>query len=465
MNTYSIYLKSALNIFAGLACIICVLAMISCAARTSSDTPAGSEHLITYEKPFGPTINLRQLLTKTMSQQYSSVESIFEIPSDFPDQNLILLTHEKPVLFLENRVTAFTADDEFLAAGYSDGNIRVWSDLPCPMVTLPQKEPVARLWRDSNSPFLIATGNENPADASIYDLNKCAMVAGINSDTPAEEFSVSSRGTYLALVDKGRRLWTGNLQGNLEQQAALRFDPLDMTFSPREGVLMLADQAGWLILWTTPDYSILKQQLIPEGPFDQGDFLESRLVLRGSDEVSHTVVWDIPGMKILETNPKTGRFTLENQILRYTLPDRQPVKKIKMSRPAFKVMADQDNMIFKVLDVDGKTRNYNAITGFETEEEFSSEEQHSVHVHVSGRFAWAGVEYALADPVVVSGQWALWSRYIPEQGFYLWWTANQDLKNREFSRKLPVRDNIRKEIPPGWVEVDIFPDPETLFID
>ncbi|MFN2343485.1 MAG: hypothetical protein ABR542_09020, partial [Desulfonatronovibrio sp.] len=77
-----------------------------------------------------------------------------------------------------------------------------------------------------------------------------------------------------------------------------------------------------------------------------------------------------------------------------------------------------------------------------------------VNVHSSGLFSWAGVEYSLADPVIISDQWALWSRHIPEHGFYLWWTANPGLNNRDFSHKLPVRDNIRREISPDWITLD-----------
>lgn len=452
MNIYKTFNNSGQTLTTGLLFIICVLAVVSCAPKIT-DAPAEPEPLITYEQPFGPTVSLDQLLKKTLRNQYSSMESVFEVPVDTPDQKLILLTQEKPVLFVESGVTAFAADDEFLAAGYADGNIRIWSELPCPVLALPKREAVQRLWRDRSSPYLSAAGSRNPAVINIYDLNKCAMVAIINADAPADDIAVSPRGTYLAMVDTGRRLWTGNLRGNLEQQAGLRFDPLDMTFSPKEGVLILVDQAGWMLLWTTPDYSLLEQTLIPGGPFDKGTFLGPELILQKAGETTDQVVWDIPDMKILADRPKTGRFHLENEILNYTLPDRQPVKKVHMSGPFFRLMADSKSMTFKILDVDGKTKYYDAVTGSETKGVSFGETLNSVNLPPSGQFTWSGVEYSLADPVIIKGQWALWCRYIPDQGFYLWWALNPGLVNKNFNQELPVRENIRREIPPVWTKL------------
>jgi len=439
----------------GRVLLLVLLAMVisSCAPK-ASDAPVRPEPVISREKPFGPTISLEQFIGMTLGRQYSSLEQLFEIPQDNPDHRLIMISREKPVLILDTGVTAYTGDDGFLAAGYADGNIRVWSDLPCPMVALPDKEPVRRLWHGRGSPYLSAAGDSNPSRVSIYDLNRCARVADIDAQGPVENVAVSSQGSHLALVDAGRRLWTGNLQGSLEQQATLRFDPLDMAFSPREGILMLADQAGWLVLWNTPDYSGLEQSLIPGGPFEKADFMGPELVFWGSRDTPAPVVWNIPGGEILQASPETGSFTLENGILYYTLYEERQIKKVHMIGPGFSVLADKKNMILKFQDLDGKTRHYDAVTGLETQSSFSSAQGEALDVSLSGGFTWAGIDYSLADPVIISSQWVLWCRYIPGRGYYLWWLPNTGLEYLDFKSELPVRENIRGEIPPAWVGLD-----------
>ncbi len=438
---------------AGRLCFaVSALLVMSCAPK-QPEAPVRPDPVITHEKPFGPTVSMQELLDQTYSRQYSPLDSVFDISGSIYHHNLILITHEKPVLTLERGVTAYAAHDKFLAAGYADGNIRIWSDYPCPMLALPGREPVRGLWQDADYPYLSAAGDNDPTRVSIYDLNRCARVADIQTEAVVVNTSVSATGSYLALVDEGGRLWTGSLRGNLEQQATLRFAPLNMLFSPREGVLMLVDEAGWLLIWTTPDFSLLEQNLIPGGPFEKAVFVGPELILHGKKEDSKAVAWNIPESKIIESGHKYGTFELENEVLYYTSDNRQYVKKVHLGGPVFRVMADHDEMVFRVLDLDGEIRHYDAVTGFETQGGFSANQAEPVKVPLSGNFTWAGVDYTLADPVVTSEQWVLWSRHIPERGYFLWWSPNTGLNSMDFKGRLPVRDNIRVEIPPAWVDL------------
>lgn len=444
------YRNSWPGITAGFILSVCLLSA-ACAPKAPDHT-VRPEPVITFEKPFGPTVPLQELLDACYTRQYSSLDSVFELP-DSNHSKLMLITHEKPVLIVEDGVTAFTASDNFLAAGYSDGTIRLWSDYPCPVMALPDKEPVSNLWKDEGSPYLGAAGDDESL-VSIIDLRRCARVAHLQAEAAVSKISVSSGGSYLALVDEGGRLWTGSIRKEPEHQATLRFSPLDMVFSPREGLLMLADEAGWLIIWTTPDYSVLEQHLIPGGPFHGASFTGPDLVLHGNNDYSRKVIWNIPESKKVEASYNQGAFELDNGVLYYTMAQKQYIKKIRIGEPAFRVMADPGDALLQIVDLDGKTRVYDAVTGFETRRSFAANQSESVEVPLSGIFTWAGVDYALADPVKVRDEWVLWSRYIPEQGHYLWWYPDKGQKKREFAGRLPVRDNIRYEIPPIWLELD-----------
>jgi hypothetical protein len=76
-----------------------------------------------------------------------------------------------------------------------------------------------------------------------------------------------------------------------------------------------------------------------------------------------------------------------------------------------------------------------------------------VPITAQGKFVWNDVKFRLADPVLVQDHWALWARYVSDQGYYLWWTENADVPTKEYDLKLPRRQNIRAEIPAEWIEI------------
>lgn len=441
-KTWGLYWFPAIFIFMAWALIT------GCSPKTQ-DPALRPDPILTQEKPFGPAMSFKELMEQNLSRQYSPPETIFEPDDPPPHHGLMVINREKPVVTLARGVSSFAGGPDFLAAGFHDGNISIWSRFPCPMLTLPQKEPVKKIWWDGQSPYICASGS-NTSLAHIYDLGRCARIADIAVEGMVEKMTVSPRGNHVALVDQGGRLWTGNLNGELTRRATLRFAPLQASFTPGEGVLMISDSAGWLVLWTVPDYEIMEQIQIPNGPFSEALFDGPILLLKGLDH-AHVSAWDIPAGQSAETGPDRGEFILENGVLYYVMPEEKNLKKMLMTKPEFIVSADSEQMILRVLDLDGQKRYYNARTGNEKKEAGEFMENQVIEVSVHAIFLWAGTGYALADPVLVTDKWALWSRFIPGQGHYLWWSANNGLEQKDFTGELPHRINIRKEIPPDWI--------------
>jgi len=434
------------------AYIVLAAVFVSGCVPKEPDLVLRPEPILTYEKPFGPTMTFEELIEQNLSKQYSSPETIFA-PDEHPARHgLMVINREKPSLILTRGVRSFSGGPDFLAAGFHDGNIRIWSGFPCPLVTLPQKEPVTKIWWDGQSPYICAAGPDN-SKAYIYDLVRCARVADINIEDALEIMAVSPRGNHLSLVDQGGRLWSGKLNGEPTHVATLRFAPLQVSYTPGGGVLMISDKAGWLTMWTVPDYEILEQVFISGGPFSAALFDGPLLLLKGRDNTDVSA-WDIPAGRKVEAAPDKGEFSLENEVLYYIMAAEKNIKKMLMSKPELTVGADSGKMILRVVDLDGQKRYYNARTGSEAEKPEEFEESQILDVSESGGFTWAETSYSLADPVLVTDQWALWSRFTPGHGHFLWWTSNPGLGKKEFKGKLPQRLNVRSEIPPDWAMLE-----------
>lgn len=427
---------------------------ISACAPKSADRSKTLEPILTRDKPFGPSMTFAELLRESLDRQYSDISSIFTVPEDPANQEMLLINREKPRLILARGVTAYVGGQDYLAAGFSNGNIRIWSDWPCPMLTLPAQETVHKLWWNNSTPFLSASGPDS-SQISIYDLRQCARVGDMEAKSAVFQFAVSPGGKHVACVDAGRRLWSGDYGGLRKQQATLRYDPLDLAFSPESGLLMAADQAGWLILWTVPDYQLLDQVFISEGPFDRARFDHHRLIFQKGKTPPESTLWNIPRSRLIQGETEQGRFILEHKVLYYVLPEPKWVKKVLMSPPKPQVTVDPEYGIFQILDLDGEIRYYLARSGEHIQDPPVDLHTQPVQISSRGSFSWGQNEYALADAVLVGKSWALWSRHIPGQGHYLWWAPHQKLSPREFADQLPSRTNIRAEIPPQWVDVEV----------
>ncbi len=428
--------------------LVIILAFaFGCAPRAVEPT-LKHPSVLTQEKPFGPTTTFQELVQESVSRQHSPVDTLFD-PDIAPlHPGLLVINRERPMVALARDVTAFAGGPGFLAAGSREGDIRIWSSFPCPLVTLPQKEPVGKIWWDGQGPYLSASDGSG-SRVYVYDLDRCARVSDIDIGAEVETMAVSSGGRHVALVDRGGRLWTGDLNTEPTRRETLRFAPLAVAFTPGEGVLMICDGEGWLVLWSTADHHVMSQTLVPGGPFAHGTFDGPTLILETPGH-ENTSAWDIPGSRPVKAPENRGEFVLGNGVLHYVAPGERYVKKTLLSRPRFSVEGDRKQMVVRIFDLDGQMRYYCLRTGLEREKVHGFQRSALVAVSPHGSFAFEGMDYALADPVVINGDWVLWSRFIDGHGHCLWWTANPGLEKRSFTETLPHRTDIRKATPPEW---------------
>ena len=520
----------------GMALFIGVLLLLSAACAPRGAQPPKPAPLLTEQTPFGPSITLAEMLEQSLRTQYRPPNIDFPVPEQMPDSSsdprhrsgdyFMEMSREPVTLHVASDVTAFVlgpsaasdgamqagegmADipEAGLAVGHANGDIHIWSAWPCASLTLPTKAPVTLLTWDGLGPFLGA-GNAQGGELHVFDLRHCARVGTVPGQRPLRVAALSASLTWAAVTDSGQRLFVGpvgelfsnpsNASPVLEQDpmrhvGTLRFPPLALAFSPREGLLQSVDRAGWLLLWTLPELNLLEQVRIPGGPFDLALFHGSRLALRparddqenppSAHEASRRepVIWDIPNSRavaaeeILSSRAETStnqcisldmlqffeRFSLDAGLLSFRTPREHWLRKLHFGTPRFSVHAAEDVGLLRVTEPDQTQRWYQAATGRPTDApENEPTRLTPLAVAPNGTVSWSGRTYALADPIQAKDGYVLLARHVPEHRFFLWWIPMEEARTSldswnvpDETDLLPVRGSLLQNSPPTWISL------------
>ncbi|MFW5730639.1 MAG: hypothetical protein ACOCV7_03230, partial [Desulfonatronovibrionaceae bacterium] len=164
------------NVYALLLLVLAAGLCASCAPGPQLPDSA-PEPVLTPEQPFGPSRDFQTLVHETLSRQYTSLSTLLKEPDNPRQTDPVLTALENPVLILQSGVTALSGGADYLAAGYENGNIRIWSSYPCAVTGLPDREQVTHIWWKGDSPYLLAAGQSSPT-LYLFDLNRCAAARG-----------------------------------------------------------------------------------------------------------------------------------------------------------------------------------------------------------------------------------------------------------------------------------------------
>jgi hypothetical protein len=518
----------------GMALLIAMTILLSAACVPRVAQPPKPAPLLTEQAPFGPSMALAEMLEQSLRTQYRPPSIDLPVPEQTADSASTLrqrsgdyfmeLSRESVTLHLTSNVTAFALGpstssnreaqirermtdipDARLAVGHTNGDIHVWSSWPCASLTLPTAAPVTLLTWDGVGPFLGA-GNAQSGELHVFDLRHCARVGTVPGQRPLRVAALSSSLTWAAVTDSGQRLFLGpvsevfsNLSSDspaLEQApmrhvGTLRFPPLALAFSPREGLLQSVDRAGWLLVWTLPELAMLEQVRIPGGPFKAALFHGGHLVLRpDADEQEYPpsehdestrkpVIWDIPNSRAVaaeeivtfrDARPMNQdapwdllfffeQFKLDASLLTFRTAQEHWLRKLHFGTPRFSVHAAADDGLLRVTEPDLTQRWYHAATGRPAKTPNPEPTRLTpLAVAPDGTVAWSGRTYALADPVQAKDGYVLLARHVPEHRFFLWWIPIE--KARTFMSSwslpdetdlLPVRDSLLQDSQPTWI--------------
>lgn len=531
-----------------------LLLLSSCTPRVTH--PPRATPLLTEQTPFGPGLTLSEMLEQTLRAQYPPPRIVFPVPEQLrnasPSSNTKIdassgdpptkhpwgyfmeISREPVTVSLVSDATAFVLGpaarssrhaqgmdrmagipEAGLAVGQANGDIRIWSEWPCTSLTLPTQTPVTLLTWDGTGP-LLGAGNAQSGELHVFDLRHCARVATVPKERPLRQAALSSALTWAAVTDTGQRLFVGPISDPLSDPAltspipenssmrhvgTLRFPPLALAFSPREGLLQSVDQAGWLLIWTLPDMNLLEQVLVPGGPFVDGLFHGEHLLLRSADETSETqhpadraslngvVVWDIPNSRIVDakelwplqnaSSPDHAspwnllqffaQFSLDAGLLTFRTGQEHWLRKLHFGAPRLSVHAAEDIGMLRVTEPDQTQRWYHATTGMPAKTPCPEPTRLTpLAVTQDGMVDWGERTFVLADPLFHRDGFVLLARHVPEYRFFLWWAPSREvsrdlhdvisLEEAGATDRLPLRNSLSQETPPTWISISDQPE-------
>ncbi len=396
---------------------------------------------------------LKDFLAHTLKAQYiSSLNLYIPPPAGMENDFYIQLNQEPAVLHLGKGVKAYAAGENGLAMGFASGLIQTFGPLSCPGVQLPGKSGVSLLSWHPDSPMLAAS-NEDRKEVLVFDLRHCAQVAERAFNSTIIRMAVSPKGSWLAVFDQVHTLWVGPAAGGpMTKVSSLRYETIGLAFTPQEGLLLAVDQAGWITVWAPMTKNLVDKIQVPFGPFERAEFDDRFITLYPAE--GQPVRWDVPAKKVVAAEKTASPFQLQNEVLLYKTYSNRLVKKIHMRPPTFEVAHSATRKTIRIRDLDGQTRFY-GLDGNLADRGEDVPDYESVPTDPDGRFQIKGRQYALGDRIFQKEHTQLNCRFIPGQGYFLWWTASA--RPMEFNPRpdaLPVRRTLLAEEAVTWTPIE-----------
>ncbi|NDV22190.1 WD40 repeat domain-containing protein [Desulfovibrio sp. JC022] len=393
-------------------------------------------------------LSLAGFVEYAASQQYSPLDSIYNRPpEDMAGNYVVQLSKSNEVVNLDKDVTTYVQDRNILAAGLKNGVVRMYGGQGCAAVQA-ASDPVNSVSWFSESPYLAVSSGGNKV-VEVFNVKECARVRVHDVNSTVDMFALSPRGSWLALIDVARRLWVGPANGKLRRIDRFTYQPLSLTFSNEEGILMGVDTTGKMVMWSPLKLTRIFDQKIKGGPFESVKAYGSHLNI--VTEKGERFQWDVSKRTKSPFYEQEDGFFLKNGVLLYRSPRKTFSKKVQFKPVSFAVDRSPSGKVYRIKDIDGSFRYYSAINGTPLKDVQDFADWKKVKVGRDYGFSERGREFTLAVPIAQREFQRLYCRYIPSKGYYLWWkkVARPDdyFKSRGM---LPRREGIAADSPLEW---------------
>ncbi len=437
------------SIILALAALVVMFSGCSKQPSPVTDEPSlSTDESIDISKLVGQApLSLAGLVEFSASQQYSPLDSIYNRPpEDMAGNYVVQLSKSNEIVNLAEDVTTFVQEKNILAAGFRNGVVRMYGG-GCAAVQA-ASEPVNSVSWFSDSPFVAVSSGENDS-VEVFNVRKCARVRVHEVNSTVDVFTLSPRGSWLALVDKARRLWVGPADGRLRRIDRFSYKPLSLTFSKEEGILMGVDATGKMIMWSPLKLTRIFDQKIKGGPFKSvhADGPLLNIVTEKGDRFQ----WDVSKRLKSPYHESDNGFYLRNGVLVYRSPRNIFSKKVQFKPVSFVVDLSPSGKVYRVKDVDGGVRYYSSVSGAALDGVQDFADWEKVRLGLDYGFSGNGREFTLAVPIAQREFQRLYCRYIPSKGYYLWWKKVSRPDDYFKSRgSLPRREGIAASAPLAW---------------
>ncbi len=412
-----------------------------------SDDSLDVAHLIG-NKP----VTIAELVQFSASQQYSSLDSIYNRPPEGMTGNYyVQLSEGNEIVNLAENVTVLVQKENVLAEGFKNGLIRIYGGPGCSAVQA-SSEPVNDISWFPDSPVLAATSGNNPF-VEVFNVKNCSRVLAADVNSTIDKFAISPKGSWLAVIDKARRLWVGPPVGPFTQIHRFIREPLTLSFSDEEGILMSVDVIGELIMWSPLKGVQIFRNKIEGGPFSSvksdGPYLDM------TTEAGERFRWDVAQRVRSAYSESEKSFKLKNGVVSYISPRKRLSRKVFFKPVVIEVSKSSSAKAFRVNDIDGEMRYYSSVTGEPLEGIQDLADWKKVSVGNDYSFSERGRSFILAEPIAQREFQRLYCRFIPNKGYFLWWDKVARPDDYFRSRGMvPSRLGISKDSPLKWKSLE-----------
>ncbi|OEU70963.1 MAG: hypothetical protein BA863_18690 [Desulfovibrio sp. S3730MH75] len=398
-------------------------------------------------------VTLAELVQYSAEQQYSSLDSIYNRPpEDMTGTYYVQLSESNEVVHLDQNVNILVQKGDVLAAGHHNGLIRIYGGAGCSGVQT-SAEPVTGISWFPGSKVLAATSGNN-AIVEVFRVDTCSGVFAADVNSTIEKFSISPKGSWLAMIDKARRLWVGPPTGLFNQIFRFMHEPLMLSFSDEEGLLMAVDVAGELNMWSPLKGTQIFNTKIKGGPFKfvtaDGPYLDM------TTESGDRFRWDVGQRQRSAYHEETNHFYLKNGVVSYRSPRKRLSRKVFFNPVSIEVSRSASAKAYRVNDIDGEMRYYSSVTGEPLDGVQDLADWKKVIIGRDFTFSERGRAFILAEPIAQREFQRLYCRFIPSKGYFLWWdkvTRPDDYF--KLRGMLPHRLGISDQSPLKWEPLEV----------
>jgi hypothetical protein len=409
-------------------------------------------------------LTLAQYLAATRDGQAFKVADLYKPPAVVGETptglgsfgpGYALLSTGPTVLDLAQGATTYQSFANALAVGLADGDVRVYGARSCPGMDQPVQGAPRNLAWGPQARYLAVMGRD-PAAVSVYDTEKCHLDEIIQLPGAISALALSPSGDLLAAAGEDGRVWIGPTTGKKHPLAEAGQPLLALGFGPDGGVLFTVTPGGVVTLIDAREDRVLERFKARGGPFDSARFQNHYIVLTTRE--GRRLAWDLTTRSQVPFSRKLAQFFIDDGVLRYRTWNGALHLTPYPGEPRFEVEYADSRGLIRVLDLDGRTRYYDRITGRETTGAYATDWQ-PLPTNDKGNFCIGRQCYMLTDRAFQWDHDVLLCRSVPGVGWFLWWVKSE--QPDQFSPlpdHLPVRETLLADEAVEWAPVSPPPD-------
>ncbi|HMM38650.1 MAG TPA: hypothetical protein PKB11_07825 [Desulfovibrio sp.] len=431
--------------------LACLFLPLACGAGRP-EVPPRPEPVVLEPDLSVPSESLPDLLFRARRGQSFDEDQLYSPPPESAlGQYVFQLTRRPATLYLFDQATAYQATDASLAVALADGTIRLFGDRPCSGLRLERGPARLLSWLPGARRLAAADADGN---LLIVDTESCRPDGRHVLSGAITALAVSPSGAWLAATDVSGSVWCAEQGAGAPRAVSLKLPSpcLALGFSQGDGVLLAACSDGSVFLFSPAQDKLLDSFRARGGPYETARFIDGR------------VEFGLSGGRVESFDLSDGRpsglgrgesgFGLEGGVLTYRTWYNVPQQRLLPGPIRLSAEVSRTAALVRVHEPDGSLRCYAADGGAPAPCAEAGDWEPKV-LDQDGRFRHKDHEYAVADRVFQVEHARLLCRFVPGQGFHLWWIqAERPNSANPLQGHLPIRETLDPGETVRWVPLN-----------